>query len=308
MKQLKKLLMLGLILGSTTTLLGKEHAFSTVTFKEDIGNPALNKLPINDIRAIQNGGYFIQKNGWLYYTNTSQSGRLYKCQGNFSNKMQVSTEDNVRYLNIVGDTLYYSCDEGFVMSKLNGTNKQVLNMTVEQPCIVGEWIYYMSMPTGGYLYRMKLDGTQRGCLTPVGVSSFVSDGENIYYTLHNRELYMLRPKDQVMYATQVLASEKWFKLWDFRDGHLYVTKEEGIYKMTPDGKEETYLTEKGTDLVNGWAYFAEPTDGDKLYRRQLATGKLERLNDVKTEHMQIIGSYIYYENMYTKGVERLALK
>jgi hypothetical protein len=73
-----------------------------------------------------NGGYIAEYEGWLYYSNLKDGGKIYKVHADGGEHIKVN-------------------------------NEQSSKMT-----IIGDWIYYLGR--GGNVYKIRTDGSERTLL------------------------------------------------------------------------------------------------------------------------------------------------
>jgi len=79
----------------------------------------------NTAGNLNNYGVISEKDGWIYYSNSSDEGKLYKMR-----------------------------TDGTERTKLNDHNSCCIN-------IAGDWIYYLNSREDYQLYKMRTDGTER---------------------------------------------------------------------------------------------------------------------------------------------------
>ena len=113
-----------------------------------------------------NGGLVAFDDEWIYY---NEDKSLYKIRKNNTDKTKINGDD-VSYLNIVGEWIYYknNNDEKLYKVQTNGKNREKLSeYLVSTVNVASDWIYYVTQrsnnihgtPTGG-IFKMRLDGTE----------------------------------------------------------------------------------------------------------------------------------------------------
>lgn len=206
-----------------------------------IGNTNANLL---------NDGQVVQKDNWIYYVNRCDMNQIYRMKIDGSCKTKLCDE-HCKYINIVGDWIYYEGITNFVINhgnsiinynniykmKLDGSRKTNLtNYSEEDICendymnVVGDWIYYLDYTKGNRLCRMKTDGSQKKVLCNDFALAMNVVGDWIYYSDANPV--------------------------------------KGLYKMKIDGKGKKKLTNDdtaGINIVGDWVYYENMHDC-KLYR------------------------------------------
>ena len=120
---------------------------------------------------------------WIYYTEYSEySGKLQKIKTDGTGKTLVNSGMS-RYVNLVGDWLYYSnADDSTRLYKMktDGSGKTKLNNDASSfPNIAGDWIYYYDDSTGQYC-KMKTDGSGGTIITPKSDTYILPDSSKRY--------------------------------------------------------------------------------------------------------------------------------
>jgi hypothetical protein len=125
--------------------------------------------------------------GWIYYSNTDDKGSIYRIRTDGTDKQKLNDSWSP-LINVTGDWIYclgtdsdYSGEPGFYKIRTDGTDGQLIinsSSLVENSgwinlddsiSVVGDWVYYFENHRGegddwnsySYLYRMRLDGTER---------------------------------------------------------------------------------------------------------------------------------------------------
>jgi len=159
----------------------------------------------NTVGNIVNGGRVAQQGGWIYYcysysqvTETNEDGSwkslkistgLFKSLADGTERTHIVFSSGCRYINTVGDWIYYSDKDGWCIYKIHtdGTEKTQLNDDESSFInVIGEWIYYINSSDGGRIYKMSTDGTEQ---TPL------NDDESAYLNVLDDWIYYTNESD-----------------------------------------------------------------------------------------------------------------
>ena len=140
----------------------------------------------NTTGNIANGGLVAYSEGWIYYSNREDQGKLYKKREDGSDATLLSNNRAVE-INVVGDWVYYNNGNlsnrwgNIYKIRTDGTQEILLN---EQDSswvqVVGDWIYYIGFDMENNktsLYKMKTDGSDQRMIVDSVVSSFQVYGD-----------------------------------------------------------------------------------------------------------------------------------
>ena len=66
--------------------------------------------------------------GWIYFSNASYGGKLYKMKTDGTGKTKIN-DDDAMVINVLGDWLYYGTgSQGYTIKvKIDGTGRQIIN-------------------------------------------------------------------------------------------------------------------------------------------------------------------------------------
>ena len=289
-----------------------------VTFDEyGVGNTGGN---INN-----NGIVALDQEGYVYYSNTSDSEKLYKIgfDGAYNKKI---SENKAQYINISQDYIYYSnySDGGkLYKSKLDGSNSQLLvDDKAAYITLSGEDIYYSNHSDGGKLYRVRKDGSdaKQNHGNPVmidyeeyngevGEVAYINiEGDWIYYINHSdgNKPYVInkegtyRGKLSDEYATSLQVSGDWV-YYCSGNGVISKVKKDGTGSVVPIKGTASEIN-KGfyINVLDEWLYYSNYEDGNKLYKIKTdGSGEKEKLSEDSVGYINIVAGYIYYNT--TKG-------
>lgn len=207
--------------------------------------------------------YINVHNGWVYYRNGREDGKIYKIRIDGTEKTKIS-EDSSTNIIVAGDWIYYANQsEGAKLYKIKIDGTQRIKLNDDQSSsinLIGNWIYYQNVDDRHTPYRVRIDGTQRTKLNDSSVYSMIVLGYWIYFR---------NPAD-----------------------------ENRIYKMTIDGSNKMKLSDVPSttfNISNGWIYYTTvDVPGGDLYKMRIdGTGKTF-LNEEFVTNIIIFDEWIYY--------------
>lgn len=288
---------------------------------------------------LANGSFVASQGDWIYYVSypTDDQGYfitervgLYKMREDGSGKTQLSAGD-IRYINVVGDWVYY-IDNVYIFDskgniedisrelykiKTDGTNKTKLtDDSIYDINVVNDWIYYSNRSDGGKLYKMKTDGSNKTMLFDDYVSYINVSGEWIYFDKGSFEgIYKIKTDGTGLtclyegIAREINVIDNWI----YFDASVYIEGQSGfqtkdkrdqrLFKIKTDG---TGLTQLGNDRasifnVSGdWIYYLSNYDYEKIYKIRLdGTSRAKLCDDMYISPIIVIGDWIYYYDKST---------
>ncbi|MFS1512271.1 DUF5050 domain-containing protein [Chengkuizengella sp. SCS-71B] len=135
-----------------------------------------NNVRVIDQRLLQYEIY----NDQLYFIEDSEQQRLFQ-YGLETKQLTKLTDEQIYQFYILDERIFYSSQEGSNIVDLDGTNLLKLTSDLENPKILGDWIYYVGYDEHENLYRIKLDGSEQTKLTTVNTNNYMILNDWIYY-------------------------------------------------------------------------------------------------------------------------------
>ena len=234
--------------------------------------------------------YIISANGIVYFDASKTTGSaIYKYNTSSSEKTKMTT-DSGKYLTKVGNDIYY-------------INNDLLTST-----LFGDGIYKIAVTASGSLPGMKVLSA-----TNNGYSSLTSDGEYLYYyKLNDKHLYRYDPSNGT--ETDIMANfvppvEDITLMGDTRtavyNGEIYYTNPlDGmgmgacLYKYNPQtGTRVKVLSEDvaGVWFNGDYMYYSTCVAMNyALFRMNMKTKEVEKINSDRCENLIFEGNDIYY--------------
>jgi hypothetical protein len=281
--------------------------------------PATNELPDNvgnTTGNISNGGLAAMRDGWIYYRNTSDGGRIYAMRADGSDRRRVSEDGVGGNTNVVGDTIYYTSWQRIYSIRTDGSNMQRIGSDewVTHISVIGDWIYYVSQTERGVI-RIRTDGSGRQQLNDDLSSLLAVYGDVIYYSNRddNNKLYTMRVdgsdrrklSDDQAFCINVVGNVIYYLASpSFYIGH-------NLYSMRTDGTERTNLSDRfANSFLSGGTYFAGINVVDNIIycfnRSSSYWGVLFKMNtdgsngqtiyNAGGSSVNVVGDWIFYYN------------
>ncbi|HXK52075.1 MAG TPA: DUF5050 domain-containing protein [Caldisericia bacterium] len=286
--------------------------------------PAINTYG-NTTGNITNVGLVAIQGDWIYYSNVSRRGELYKIRVDGSDKTLLC-EDNATFINVVGDWVYYSNSfEGEKLYKIrtDGTEKTLLS---EDPAwhirVMGGWIYY-SIYDEGAIYKIPTNGGERILLSDGYTLCFPVVTEDWIYCIKDldSEHILCKIRTDGTDLTSLHDNSVWGLLvagdWIYYVKHLdnVANARTELCKIRTNGTERTvvYKGETGPMNVAGdWIYFwNEEKDVPKLCKIRTNGTKYTALAEGDFNQINVVGEWIYCtkkvfgDDMYRMGRDTL---
>lgn len=254
---------------------------------------------------VVNSGNAAQKGDWIYYRNGSDGDKLYKVKNDGSEKTKLD-DDRAININVVDDWVYYSNYSdyyGIYKIKTDGTERTKLSedMTTELS-VVGDWIYYNNdWQKGCRLYKIRTDGTDRTQLNE-DYSGYINvSGDWIYYTniYNGYKVYKVKTDgtkktDLGFNGFSTIVENDWI-FYHFQ-GQLYKAKTDGSGKTKLTNS--VYFDMSYINLNEGWIYFVNSLDGNKLYKVAInGEDQMKVIDDIfgrEYSETGIVNDWIYY--------------
>lgn len=217
--------------------------------------------------------YITASGGWIYYSNYSDNGKIYKVKVDGTRRQKIS--DNIgTFLNVLGDKIYYS-------NRSDGGKIYSLDSTGNSVCICSDEADYIGISGGNAIYYSN--GSDEGKLYYMAL-----DGSNkkiVPYTQSNVEYINTSDSANVYYSTS--------------DGQVYKVGESYpivIKLVTTDknGNSSAPVEDKVSDInISGSnIYYVSLLDGNKIYKVGANGGVGEKITDVSAGDINI-----YVENV-----------
>jgi hypothetical protein len=203
---------------------------------------------------------------WIYYRNQTSNNNLYKVKIDGTSKKRLNT-DTTFFINVVGDWIFYVNydDDKIYRIDINGNNKEaIIEKYVRKLFVVNGEIYFVS-------------------------GSAVLEFELHRINIHSNQGMHIEEAGQCI---QMIIVEDWI--------YYHTFSENGIYKIRPDGIENTRLSDNKVRIVNvidDWIYYVNVDDNNYIYRMRTDSSDNELVVSNSVEHVNIYEDWIFYVNL-----------
>jgi hypothetical protein len=237
-----------------------------VYFSFSIGSCGIYKITKEDkiLKLSDDWAHWINiVDGWIYYSNLSDSRRLYKIRTDGSGRTHLNDE-HTGFINVTDEWIYYrkigiGQDLGLYKIKPDGSGRrQIAEGTYEHINVVDGWVYYQNHRIGRKgIYKVQTDGTQATRLSEDG-SKIIVEGDWCYLTV-NEKLHKMHTEGGGL----VQLTEDSCCAFNVAGGWIYYGRDEGddsgLFKMRTDGREKTKLCDdervRGIHIVDQWLFY-----------------------------------------------------
>lgn len=239
----------------------------------------------NTAGNLNNGGYFCEENGKVYFSNFYDNGTLYSMNSDESDIKKLSNQ-SVKFINAAGSHLYYYMSDntngsdlgsvlrssGIYRCTTDGQNIKCLKKCVSDSLLLnGNRIYYQyyDSASGFSLYRMSTKGEDDTQVTDYIVNPACGDQNNIYFhgTQNDHNLYRLDTETDTV-----------TRIWD---GSLW----NPVYSQ-------------------GYIYYMDLSDHYRICRLDMTTGEVSIVTSKRVDFFNVSNDYVFFQ---TGGDEEAAL-
>ncbi len=240
----------------------------------------------NTAGNINNGGYFCESDGVVYFANFYDNGTLYRMNADETEFVKLNNQ-TVRYLNVTGEHLYY-----YQADNRNGSD---LGSVIKS--------------TG--LYRCSTTGKNLTCLQRGTIDTLLVNGNSVYFVYYNEAnrfgLYRIATSGgEATQITDYLANPA---CGNGADIYFHgVTEDHNLYRLDTADDSITRIWDGSLwnpVYADGYVYFMDLSRHYALSRLNLATGEAEPLTSERTDFFNVCADYIFYQ---TSDTDTPALK
>lgn len=259
----------------------------------------------NSFQNISEGGHVVFNDGWIYYTNPEDDYKIYRAKEDFSDKQRL-TDEGAFYLNLIDNYLYFAHSKGdryLCRIQLDGSDFSVVNaVPTYEPKLVGDWIYYNDISDDYALYRVKTDGSDNMLVLPYKAYYCCYTDDSIF-SLNVDDEYRMYKAALDGSGNELFYSEK-CECMDYKDGTIYFTlrSEGGIYSFDASDSSRNINTicqlhNTSINVYDGWIYFSNLGDNDKLYKIKIDGSSLTKLSGRPCRFINVEHDRVYYRSI-----------
>lgn len=241
---------------------------------------------------------FVSQGDWLYGIDvTSPESSLFRMKRDGSQR-SVLAPKSVRYLNLVGDWLYFIDGDAYssiARMKIDGTSYGVIHDSSVTGMIVRDgWIYFTDRDQENQIEKIRTDGTELTVLNKGQAILLALEGDWVYWSHPREDNWGVKD----IYRTKTDGSEEEMLLegivqhMTVGEGSMFYVPDEdwmgkiksdpaGIYRLNLVGTgKEKILSEDTLTLIGvykGHVYYYNGMEAAGLYRAKLDGSNRERL-------------------------------
>ncbi|MCX8130792.1 MAG: DUF5050 domain-containing protein [Clostridia bacterium] len=291
-----------------------------------VGKTSLSNSKIQRIRESRD---FIMnlnvEDGWIYYS----SDALYKIKTDGTQAKQLS-KDDARYINVVGDTIFYTRNGQIHKIRTDGTEKQKIDNKYSKNVMfinfADNQLYFLNYSNN--IYKVKKDGTRREKLLDGNSVSRMYSYNGKVYIVQPGEILNMNPDGTGVNETCTLERNLYDPVW-YENGYVYYSdnvnlrpliyneetgtlsgsfdssrpndpKGHKIFSITVDGRNKKAIYETSNEfrifcIDGGWVYFIEQ---GKVYKLKTDGTKKQ---DMSKTGLQDIAGFKYLDEVITYG-------
>lgn len=299
----------------------------------------------NTFGNLRNGGFVVEKEGWIYYI--KNGNKIYRIKTDGTEETKIADVKNARAINVVDNNIYYvgssdtssenrlksdavsiykgSASGGF-RTTLISEKEESFGKGYPYMQVVDHWVYYS--PNFKYItrensnfyegfYKMNSDNRDSKLSSGDYFKSMAVEGGFIYFTtLEDNRIRKMptggnKKSDGTLDNKEVDLGIRGI-VRDVIGGYIYYDDEDGnTYKMKEDGSEKIRITSIPERFIiqGNWIYYVVP-GSDNLYelRRMRLDGSGDvGLNAYKVDNFSITGDWIYFRNSGNSNIYRMKL-
>lgn len=226
---------------------------------------------INDIQSIYKDIFSNQKSQYEL-TYTTKDSHISSDWRNISLRLDGDgyvAEDNTEYM---------PKEAVKTVNRKGNSNGNIVNLGLVTK--QDDWIYYSNwMDNSQGICKIKEDGSGWTKISSDKARSLNVIGDWIYYE-------NVSDSDDYIYNNKTVQT-----------GKLYKIKTDGTGRQLVCDDNNQYFLPAVISVVDGWIYFPDRKDNERLYRIRINDNRVEKLNDNFSCNINVVGNYIYYGNM-----------
>lgn len=287
---------------------------------------ACNRAEVGNTSGnLNNSGFSVEKNGWVYYLGLKDSNTdgIYRVKLNSDKKEKISSDYGL-YLNKSGKFIYYldrtSDNYDIVKMKTNGESKETIisNVDAAKILVVDNWIYYFKEAK---FYRAKTNGENKQILLEKSIDNYEIIGNWIYYSYINDGKYVIAKMkingEDVTKIDNDLAKQFFIKGNNIYYIYENYNKEEfkynyEFYTIKTNGKDKKKIVDIDEKVqlntINYYGdriYYAKTDENDNLgiYSMKINGEDETKITDIQGYYttINIHNKWVYYTDQNENG-------
>ena len=281
------------------------------------------RIPMNDITAVgntagnlNNGGYFCEHDGRVYFANAYDNYSLYSMNTDETDIRRIHRGAS-SYINAAGSYLYYvtsgNSDSGdtssfrgvygIYRSKLDGRNVTGMDRCrVAAMQLCGNYLYYENLDDGApaSLDRIRIDKKDKQTVIPDAmINPHCYANGLIYYNGTDQDHYLYALNTDTGTSSVLWEGNLWNPVW--QGGYVYYMDVENNYRLcrysTYDNVVEVLTNDRidAFNVYNDYIYYQTSSkDAPALKRMYIDGSSQETVADGVYQNINITSSYVYF--------------
>ncbi len=272
----------------------------------------------NTAGNLNNGGYFCESDGVVYFANAYDGGALYSMNAN-ETELKKLNGNSVASINAGGNFLYYYMESGkdggtglgymgrtagIYRSKKNGKNTTCLNRAYAVTMqLCGNYLYYQdyNKKTGTQLAKIKIDKSEQEIVADYVINPASYVNGTIYFngTQDDHALYALNTINDSI--SPVWQGNIWNPV--YADGYVYYMDVANDYRLCRYSMTEDVIEVLTNDRVdffnvyNNYIYYQKSSQTEPALKRMSIDGSSpETVADGVYENINITSQYVYFNS------------
>lgn len=230
-------------------------------------------------------GAFVTKSGDSYLFNKNPFS-IYRASADLKDEIALYSKTSgytARNINAVEDWVFFASNGIYRMTNEGKYLVRLHLGVVSNLQVNGNWIYFIQNDGKDYVYRISVNGTQRELVYGSRTYSFVIMDNKLF------SLGGTSPSPEILPHSDPLRLR--LKVTDLNSNEDLLA---GVEVFTPQ-----FVVDEG------WIYFINRDDDNRLYKITHNGGNLVRLTDMAIKGLNIEGSFLYLINHSDEGVYRI---
>lgn len=292
-----------------------------------IGNYLLERVPENPSGTLgntagnlQNGGYFCEQDGVVYFANAYDNYSLHRMDPDESNLKKINSM-GVKWINSAGKNLYFYQNDssegsglGYVIKTTGlyrldkkGNHATLLKRdAVGDVVLIDNYLYYQNLSENTItLDRIGIDRKNEATVLDYRVYPGSSMAGSIYYSNYN-DNYYLYALDTVTGSNNLIWNHRVWNPVYHTDGYIYFMDLETDYQLHryhPSSGSHEVLTSDRVDLFNVYGdliYYQRSNPNDAALMRMYTNGSGQELvSSGNYQNINITSNYVYF-NLFSE--------
>lgn len=242
---------------------------------------------------IQENGYIVESDGWIYYTNHNDNDFLYRCRADGGENERLTT-NRAYEINALGGWIYYvngSPGKVYRIKPDGSENEALLDQKSRNLIVTDQYIFCIKSLDEDWnkLYRLDVGGGGKEVICD-SVAEFAVDGSEIYYTNEN-DNYSLHSMDVNGNNDRKINSD-YSRCINVVEDKIYYSNHsdnDRLYSVNKDGSGRSVVSYDSCWNINIY-------NGIVYYRNQSRGGGLHKMNLDGSEDVELANGNVSYIN------------